>query len=145
MVVRSRRRRHVVGRHPAVPRLPTDNRISYTATTVPHVDTYLHQALAAQLLTRGPVSWPTVAGEDLGYHWFTHAWLAQVTASSGVELDAVLTRIMPALMPMAVVLAVSITALRLSRRAWVGVLAAVLTMVGGRFNPASLSDFAGSR
>ncbi len=120
----------------------TDNRISYSATTVPHVDTYLHQALAAQLLTRGPVSWPTVAGEDLGYHWFTHAWLAQVTASSGVELDAVLTRIMPALMPMAVVLAVAITALRVSRRAWVGVLAAVLTMIGGRFNPASLRDFA---
>ena len=119
-----------------------DNRVTYAATTVPHVDTYLHQALAAELLTRGPVSWPTVAGEDLGYHWFTHAWLAQVTASSGVELDAVLTRVMPALMPMAVVLAVAITALRLSRRAWVGVLAAVLTMIGGRFNPVSLRDSA---
>jgi len=116
------------------------NRVTYAAPTAPHIDTYLHQALAAELLTRGPVSWPTVAGEDLGYHWFTHAWLAQVSATSGVELDAVLTRVMPALMPVAVVLAVAVAGLRLSGKAWVGGVAAVLTMVGGRFNPFGIPD-----
>ena len=119
-----------------------DNRVSYDAPTSPHIDTYLHQALASQLLTRGPVSWPTVAGEDLGYHWFAHAWMAQVTATSGVELDAVLTRVMPALMPMAVVLSVAVAGLRLSGKPWVGAGAAVLTMVGGRFNPFGISDYA---
>ena len=59
-----------------------NNRVTYPTPLSPHIDTYLHQALASELLTRGPVSWPTVAGEDLGYHWFTHAWLAQVAASS---------------------------------------------------------------
>lgn len=117
------------------------NRLSYTRPTVPHVDTYLHQALASELLNRGPVAWPTVAGEDLGYHWFTHAWLAQVTATSGVELDAVLTRIMPALMPMAVVLAVAVAGLRLSGKAWVGAVAAALTMAGGRFNPFGIAEW----
>jgi hypothetical protein len=118
------------------------NRPSYAVPTAPHVDTYLHQALASELLTRGPVAWPTVAGEDLGYHWFTHAWLAQVAATSGVELDAVVTRVMPALMPMAVVLAVAVAGLRLSGKGWVGVVAAVLTVVGGRFNPFGLPDLA---
>ena len=112
-----------------------NNRIVYTTPTAPYIDTYLHQALASQLLTRGPDSWPTVAGESLGYHWFTHAWIAQVSASSGIELDEVLLRLMPALMPMAVVLAVAVAGLRLGRRASTGVVAAAITMVGGRFNP----------
>jgi len=120
----------------------TDNRVSYAVPTAPHVDTYLHQALATELLNRGPVAWPTVLGEDLGYHWFTHAWLAQITASSGVELNEVLVRLMPALMPVAVALAVGITGLRLGRRPWVGVLAAVVTILGGRFNPFGIPEVA---
>ncbi|GAB3878353.1 hypothetical protein [Terrabacter terrigena] len=118
------------------------NRVAYAGPTAPHIDTYLHQALASELLTRGPVSWPTVAGEDLGYHWFTHAWLAQVSAASGVELDAVLTRVMPALMPMAVVLAVAVAGLRLGGRSWVGAAAALVTMFGGRFNAFEVPDLA---
>ncbi len=117
-----------------------DNRITYAVPTVPHVDTYLHQALATELLNRGPAAWPTVLGEDLGYHWFTHAWLAQVAASTGVELDQLLLRLMPAIMPMAVALAVGVTGLRLSRRPWVGVLAATIAMVGGRFNFFGMAD-----
>ncbi|MEO7752166.1 MAG: hypothetical protein ABIS35_02010, partial [Terracoccus sp.] len=116
------------------------NRISYPGPTTPHNDTYLHQALATELLNRGPVAWPTVLGEDLGYHWFTHAWLAQVAASSGVELDQLLLRLMPAIMPMAVTLAVAVTGLRLGRRPWVGVLAAAIAMVGGRFNFFGMAD-----
>jgi hypothetical protein len=98
----------------------------------PHVDVYLHQALASQLLHRGPVGWPTVLGEDLGYHWFTHAWLAQTARVSGLGLDEVLMRFMPAVMPAAVVLAVAVGALRLSGRPIAGAVAAVLTMFGAQ-------------
>ncbi|WP_431843332.1 hypothetical protein [Calidifontibacter indicus] len=69
----------------------------------PYIDTYLHQGLAAQILTRGPVSWPTVAGEDLGYQWFAHAWMAHVTETSGVPLDHVLMRFLPTIMPIVAV------------------------------------------
>ncbi|MGL4745769.1 MAG: hypothetical protein ACRCXL_15455 [Dermatophilaceae bacterium] len=99
-----------------------------------HEDAYLHLALASQLLHRGPTGWPTVRGEDLGYHWFTHAWIAQTTRVSGVELDDVLLRFMPAVMPAALVATVAVGALRLSGRPLAGVLAAGLAMAGGQAN-----------
>ncbi|MFW5469400.1 hypothetical protein ACOCJ4_05070 [Knoellia sp. CPCC 206435] len=111
------------------------NQITWRSLGAPHIDAYLHQALASQLLTRGPVSWPTVAGEDLGYHWFTHAWLAHVTATSGVGLDLVLLRFMPALMPLTVVLCVMVAALRLSGSAKVALLATGLAMIASGANP----------
>lgn len=125
---------------PQFARYAQNNRISYPGPTSPQNDTYLHQALASELLNRGPVTWPTVAGEDLGYHWFTHAWIAQVAASSGIQLDEVLIRLMPALMPMAVVLAVGVAGLRLGRGPSVGVIAALITMAGSRFNFMGGSD-----
>lgn len=97
----------------------------------PHVDTYLHLSLSAELLHRGPLRFPWVQSEELGYHWFSHAWVAHVSASSGTALDEVLLRFMPALMPVLVVLAVALTAVRLSGRAWTGPVAALLTMAGG--------------
>jgi hypothetical protein len=100
----------------------------------PHVDLYLHQALAAELLHRGPVAWPTVRGEELGYHWFAHAWVAQVSSVSGVGLDAMLARLMPAMMPAVVVACAGVAALRLSGRPAVGAVAGVLTMAGGAVN-----------
>lgn len=114
------------------------NKVSWpNGPGAPHVDTYLHQALASQLLTRGPTSWPTVQGEDLGYHWFTHAWIAQVTASSGVSLNEVLVRFLPAIMPVAFVLSVAVVALRLSRKPSVGVLATVIAVMACQGNPFS--------
>lgn len=100
----------------------------------PHIDAYLHQALAGELLNRGPVSWPMVAGEDLGYHWFAHAWIAQTARVSGLGLDEVLLRFMPAVMPAILVLAVAAAAVRLSGRPLAGALAALLAVVGGQVN-----------
>lgn len=97
----------------------------------PYVDTYLHLSLSAELLHRGPLRFPWVQSEELGYHWFSHAWVAHVTASSGAPLDEVLLRFMPALLPVLVVLAVAVTAVRLSGRAWTGPVAALLAMGGG--------------
>ncbi|MGL5928528.1 MAG: hypothetical protein ACRCY8_06300, partial [Dermatophilaceae bacterium] len=99
-----------------------------------HEDAYLHLALASQLLHRGPTSWPTVRGEELGYHWFTHAWIAQTARVSSVELDAVLLRFMPAVMPALLVAAVAVGALRLSGRPIAGVIAAALAMAGAQVN-----------
>ncbi|HYN29953.1 MAG TPA: hypothetical protein VES95_08800 [Dermatophilaceae bacterium] len=99
-----------------------------------HVDAFLHQALAGQLLTRGPTSWPTVVGEDLGYHWFAHAWIAQTARASGLGLDEVLLRVMPAVVPGLIVLSVAAGAVRLSGRPITGPMAAAVTMAGGQVN-----------
>jgi hypothetical protein len=100
----------------------------------PHVDAYLHLSLASQLAHRGPTTFPWVESEPLAYHWFSHAWVAQVSVVSGAGLDEVLMRFMPALMPLAAVLAVSTAAVRLSGRPWTGLVAALLTMAGGDLN-----------
>jgi len=100
----------------------------------PQVDTYLHLALAAELAHRGPERFPWVLSEPLGYHWFSHAWIAQVSIVSGTGLDEVLMRFMPAVIPLAVALSVGTAAVRLSGRAWAGPVAAVLALAGGDLN-----------
>ena len=49
---------------------------------------------------------------------------------------------MPAVMPMAVVLATAMAGLRLGRAAWIGTVAAFVVMLGGRFNPFGIADVA---
>jgi hypothetical protein len=98
------------------------------------VDTYFHLALAGELAHRGPARFPWVASEPLAYHWFSHAWIAQVAVVSGTGLDEVLMRFTPALMPLVVSFAVATAALRLTGRPWLGVLAAGLCLAGGDLN-----------
>jgi hypothetical protein len=105
-----------------------------TGFRAPYVDTYFHLSLAAELAHRGPASFPWVSGEPLAYHWFSHAWIAQVSVVSGAGLDEVLLRFTPALMPLLVTFVIAAAAIRLSGRAWTGPLAAVLTMAGGDLN-----------
>jgi hypothetical protein len=100
----------------------------------PHIDAYLHLALAAQLARRGPTTFPWVKSESLAYHWFSHAWVAQVSVASGVELDRVLFRFMAVLMPAVVLLAIAVAAVRLTGRAWPGPVAVALAVVGGDLN-----------
>ena len=100
----------------------------------PHVDAPLHLALSGQLGTRGPTKFPWVESEPLAYHWFSHSWVAQVARASGTELDGVLFRLMPSLMPLAVALAVAVAAVRLSGRQWAGPVAAALALAGGDLN-----------
>lgn len=102
----------------------------------PFIDTYIHQSLAAELLNRGPVQWPAVVGEQLGYHWFGHAWIAQVSASSSTGIDEVLVRFLPAIMPLFVVIAAAAAGLRLSGSPKVAGAAATLTMIGSSTAPA---------
>ncbi|HEY0693815.1 MAG TPA: hypothetical protein VGD71_32820 [Kribbella sp.] len=100
----------------------------------PYIDGYLHLAMAAQLKHRGPVSFPWVEHAPMAYHWFSHAWIAQVSTVSGAGLDEVLFRFMPALMPLIIVLVVAIAAVRLTGRAWTGPVAALLAIAGSELN-----------
>ncbi|TWP32723.1 hypothetical protein [Leekyejoonella antrihumi] len=123
---------------PALISYARTNRLSWTGGPgAPHVDTYLHIALSSELLTRGPVGWPTVKGPVLGYEWLAHAWIAQVTAASNVGLDQIEMRFLPALMPIVFVSAVVALTLRVSGSPKAAALAALLAMAGGAGNPFS--------
>jgi len=100
----------------------------------PHVDAYLHLALAGELANRGPVTFPWVSSEPLAYHWFGHAWVASLSVVAGVELDQTLFRFIPTLLPVVVALIVATAAVRLTGKAWTGPVAAVLTFAGGDLN-----------
>ena len=100
----------------------------------PDIDAYLHLALAGQLAHRGPTTFPWVESESLAYHWFSHAWVANVSQTSTAGLDEVLFRFMPALMPVVVVLAVAIAAVRLTGHAWAGPVAGAIALIGGDLN-----------
>ena len=99
-----------------------------------YVDMYLHLSLAAQLAHRGPTTFPWVQSEPLGYHWFSHAWIAQVSVTSGTGLEEILFRFMPVVMPVVVVLAIATAAVRLTGAAWTGPVAALLAVAGGDLN-----------
>lgn len=95
-----------------------------------YVDVPFHVALIGQLAHRGPTEMPHVASEPLLYHWFSHAWMAQISAS-GVATDAVVVRFVPPLITVALVCTVAIAAVRLSGRAWAGPVAALVTVATG--------------
>lgn len=100
----------------------------------PYIDAYLHLAMAGQLQHRGPISFPWVENAPMAYHWFSHAWIAQVATVSGVGLDEVLFRFMPSLMALAIVLVVAIAAVRITGKPWTGPVAALLCMAGSELN-----------
>ncbi|MBC7678014.1 MAG: hypothetical protein H7233_03345, partial [Pseudorhodobacter sp.] len=97
----------------------------------PYVDTYAHLSWAAELAHRGPERFPWVKSEVLGYHWFSHAWVAHVSVAGHVPLDAVLLRLLPAAVPLWIALAVAVAALRLTGALWTGPVAALLCLAGG--------------
>lgn len=95
-----------------------------------YLDMPFHLALVGQLAHRGPIETPHVASEALMYHWFSHAWMAQIS-TVGIETDAVTLRFAPALLSVAVVSAIAIAAVRLSGRPWTGPVAALLAVAAG--------------
>ncbi len=114
--------------------------VRWQGVVFPGMDTYIHQALASQILTRGPGSWPTVLGEDLGYHWFAHAWMAQVAAASGGELNHIVIRFLPVIIGPLMAASIGVTVLRLAggtRRAaaGTGVLASALAFLAAGWVP----------
>ncbi|WP_145230740.1 hypothetical protein [Rudaeicoccus suwonensis] len=119
------------------------NRLSWSGGPgAPYVDTYLHLALASELLTRGPVEWPTVKGATLGYQWFAHAWIAHVTATSNVGLDQVLMRFMPAILPIVAVVTIGMLGLRLSGSPVVALVGVIGSTVFASGNPFAIPTMA---
>lgn len=101
------------------------------AVGLPYSDTYLHLAIARSILERGPVSWPTIIDEPLGYHWFTHAWVAQIAGAGNLGVDVTLLRVLPLLAPIVVAFALAGSALRLTGSGPAAAIAVVLGSVGG--------------
>lgn len=97
-------------------------------------DVYFHLSLVGQVAHRGPGEVPFVMGEPLSYHWFSHAWVAQIGTAASVPLDQVLFRVAPPLLAVALVLAIAITAVRITDRAWAGPVASLLAVASGDVN-----------
>ncbi|HVM26826.1 MAG TPA: hypothetical protein VM433_04040 [Mycobacteriales bacterium] len=110
------------------------NPLPSSGFTATYVDLPFHQALMAELATRGPKEIPSVLGEPLHYHWFSHAWMAQVGVVGDVELELVLMRLLPALVAVVAVQAVAAAAVRLLDRAWAGPVAGLLALVAADLN-----------
>lgn len=108
-----------------------------------YIDMPFHLGLAGQLAHRGPTAFPQVASEPLAYHWFSHAWVAQIGESSTVELAAVLYRILPALTGFLLPMLVAVVAVRISRRAVAGPVAGIAAMAAGDLDIVGLNSFQG--
>jgi hypothetical protein len=72
-----------------------------------------------------------MAGADLRYHWFVYGWAGQLTASADALPFVVLTRLLPIVAIVSLVLLASAWAGRLSRIRWVPAMAAILVVAGG--------------
>ena len=108
--------------------------VRWTGLATPYVDVPYHLALSGELAHRFPPHYPQLAGEPLYYHWFSHAWVAQVSNLSGAQLDVVLMRFMPALLAVAVPLVTAVVAVRVARLVWAGPLASVIAFAVVQFD-----------
>lgn len=80
---------------------------------------------------------PTVDGEPLGYHWFTHAVAAQTAAAAGVEPAVATLRLLPSTLVVLTTVTLAGVTRSLSGRVWAGPVAAVLYGVVGELGGTS--------
>lgn len=109
--------------------------VRFRGWTVQYVDLPYHTALAHAVSERFPPHYPQVAQEPLTYHWFAHAWTAQVSSVSGVDVGVLITRFNPSLMAVAVPLITAAAALRITGRHWAGPAAAAVAFLLLDVNP----------
>ncbi|MGH3368375.1 MAG: hypothetical protein ACRDPR_00065, partial [Nocardioidaceae bacterium] len=100
--------------------------VRWSGWASPYVDMPYHLALAGEARHHFPPHYPQLSLETLNYHWFAHAWMAQVSSASGTSLEIILLRFMPALLAVALPMATAVAAVRLTRRIWAGPVAAAL-------------------
>jgi hypothetical protein len=105
------------------------------AVDQPYPDLLYHLALAAEAGREIPPGDPQAAGLSLPYHWFANAHLATASGISGVDLQTVLLRLWLPPAVFAVLGLITVLGWRLTRRPWVGVLAAVLAFSVGELDP----------
>ena len=100
-----------------------------------YADIYFFEGLSRSVAQFGPRPSIFMEGGQLPYHWFTYGWVGQVAGSAGTEPFFVLTRLLPILAAVSMVLlAVAWTELVHVTRAlprWVPTLAAVLVVFAG--------------
>lgn len=99
--------------------------------TTYHPDMLFFQAISTSVASFGSHDSILMAGSDLRYHWFVYGWAGQLTASADSVPFVVLTRLLPMVAIVSLVLLATAWAGRLSRIRWVPVLAAVLVVAGG--------------
>lgn len=109
--------------------------IRFRGWTVQYVDLPYHTSLVHAVGERFPPHYPQVAQEPLTYHWFAHAWTAQVSSVSGVDAAVLLTRFNPSLMAVVVPLVTAVAALRITGRSWAGPAAAAVAFLLLDVNP----------
>ncbi|HEU4810589.1 MAG TPA: hypothetical protein VFT00_00475 [Nocardioides sp.] len=109
--------------------------VRWSGWAQPYVDVPYHLALAGQVAHQWPLHYPQVATDSLYYHWFAHAWTANVSLVSGAPLDVVLLRFLPILLAVAVPFVTAAVAVRLSGRVWTGPAAAAVAFLIMDFDP----------
>lgn len=116
-----------------------------TETTRQYIDLPYLLSLAGNAKENFPLTFPQVAGEPLNYHWFTFAHMAMGDLVGQVDLPVIQMRLMvPALSALFMVIT-AVVGQRLTGRAWVGPVAALLVFGIGEFTvnyPANVSSWA---
>ena len=89
-------------------------------------DDYWHLALTAELMRSLPPDLPQVAGQPFFYHWFANAHVAAMAHTSMVELPVVFARLWMPFVVFTGIAMIAVAGRALTRRAWPGVLAALM-------------------
>ncbi|WP_034089805.1 hypothetical protein [Streptacidiphilus albus] len=106
-----------------------------SATARQYIDLPYQLSLAGNATHSFPVTLPEVSGESLGYHWFFAVHMAMTSMVGHLDLPVVEMRLMlPALAALGMLVA-SVVGWRITGRAWVGPVAALLLFTIGEFNP----------
>jgi hypothetical protein len=99
-----------------------------------YLDLSYQLSLAGEAKHAFPPGLPQVAGEPLYYHWFGHGHMAMTSLVARIDLPVVAMRLaIPALCALAIVLT-GVVGWRVSRRPYVGAVAAALFFAVGEFN-----------
>lgn len=96
-----------------------------------YADLSFFEALSRGLADNGPNESILMSGGSLRYHWFTYAWAGSVARAGDTETFAALTRVLPTVTLIGVVLVVAAWSARLSSVRWVPTLAVLLVVVAG--------------
>jgi hypothetical protein len=94
-----------------------------------YTDIPYHEALATSVTTWGPGDNILAVGSPIRYHWFADAWAGTTTLAAGAGPFVVITRLLPVVALLGIVLLVWAWARRLSALPAVPLLAVVLTAV----------------
>lgn len=109
----------------------------------PNSDTPYQLAVAGELAHHFPPQVPYVAGEPLHYHWMAYGHVASAHWATGIELDRLVSVLVPYLLLSLLVTGISAVTLVLSGRAAAAATGGLAAVVAGDFGPWSWTDLSG--